>query len=124
MTLKSYLWVMSALTAFCWGIFIFVINLVDPAATNWLGFVLFYASLAASLIGTISLLGFIIRFYTSSGEPMFNLVKAAFRQSFLLAVFIVLILILKSQNLFNWLNLILLVILFTIIEMFLTFKKK
>ena len=45
MTLKNYLLVMGVLTVFCWGIFLFVANLVDPTSTNWLGFVLFYLSL-------------------------------------------------------------------------------
>jgi diacylglycerol kinase len=47
------------------------------------------------------------------------LVKKAFRQSFLFALFIVILLILKSQSLFNWLNLTLLIIIFSIAELFL-----
>jgi len=43
----------------------------------------------------------------------------AFRQSFLFAIFIIILLILKSQGLFNWLNLFLLVIIFAILELFL-----
>jgi len=45
MTLKKYLWVMAALTAFCWAIFLFVAGLVDPTATNWLGFLLLLITL-------------------------------------------------------------------------------
>ncbi|MFA5109627.1 MAG: hypothetical protein WC458_03725 [Patescibacteria group bacterium] len=124
MTLKNYLWVMSTLTAVCWGIFIFVANLVDPETTNWLGFLLFYLALFASLSGTITLIGFLVRFVALKKELAFNLVKIAFRQSFLFSFFIVSLLILKAQNLFSWLNLFLLVIIFTILELFLVGHKK
>ena len=124
MTLKNYLWVMSALTAVCWGIFLFVAGLVDPTTTNWLGFLLFYLALFVSLSGTIALIGFIVRFVALKKELVFNLVKVAFRQSFLFSLFIVLLLILKSQYLLNWLNLFLLVIIFAILELFLISYKK
>lgn len=124
MTLKNYLWVMSALTIICWGIFFFVIDLVDPFSTNWLGFLLFYTSLAASLSGTFALAGFLLRFYFSKEKMIFNLVKISFRQSFLLALFIISFLILKSLDLFAWLNIILLVIVFLFLEIILSLKKK
>ncbi|MDP2944608.1 MAG: hypothetical protein Q8N57_03540 [bacterium] len=119
MTLKKYLWVMFALTAVCWGIFLFVAGIVDPTATNWLGFLLFYLALFASLSGTISLIGFLFRFVVIKKELAFNSVKVAFRQSFLFSLFIILLLILKAANLFNWLNLLLLIIIFSILELFL-----
>ena len=123
MTLKNYLLVMGVLSAFCWGIFLFVANLVDPISTNWLGFSLFYLSLFLSLSGTGALIGFIIRFIAAKKELTFNLVKLSFRQSFLFSLFIIFLLILKSQQLFNWLNLFLLLIIFTILELFLTSYK-
>jgi len=124
MTLKNYLLVMAVLTAICWGIFIFVAGLVDPEATNWLGYFLFYLSLFLSLSGTTALIGFVFRFVALKKELAFNLVKVAFRQSFLFSLFIVLLLILKSQHLFNWLNLFLLIIIFAVLELFLISYKK
>lgn len=124
MTLKKYLWVMSALTAVCWGIFLFVAGMVDPTATNWLGFLLFYLAFFASLSGTISLIGFMFRFLIMKKELAFNSVKVAFRQSFLFSLFIIILLILKAADLFNWLNLILLVVVFSILELFLISYKK
>lgn len=124
MTLKNYLWVMSILTAICWSIFAFVVNLVDPFSTNWLGFVLFYASLLASLIGTVSIIGFLIRYSIDSEKIVFNIVKISFRQSFLISLFIISFLILKSFSLFSWLNLFLLIIFYTILEIVVVIKKK
>jgi hypothetical protein len=119
MTLKNYLMVMSVLTAFGWVIFFAVAKLVDPNATNIIGFFLFYLALFVALAGTIALVGFLIRAVGRKESPAFNLVKMAFRQSFLFAIFIIILLILKSQGLFNWLNLFLLVIIFAILELFL-----
>ncbi len=124
MTLKSYLLVMSVLTGISWGIFIFVASLVDPTLTNWLGFLLFYLALFVALSGTIFLGGFVIRFIALKRELAFNLVKSAFRQSFLLALFIVFLLVLKAQDLFAWLNISLLVVIFAILELFLISYKK
>jgi len=119
MTLKNYLWVMSVLTVFGWGIFFFVARMIDPTATNFIGFALFYLALFVALAGTIALAGFLFRSLSHRQEPAFNLVKMAFRQSFLFALFFVILLILKAQSLFNWLNLFLLVIIFAILELFL-----
>lgn len=124
MTLKNYLFVMLVLTAICWGIFFFVAGLVDPTATNWFGYALFYLALFLSLSGTTALIGFIVRFVALKKELAFNLVKVAFRQSFLFSLFIIFLLILKSLQLFNWINLFLLVIIFAILELFLISYKK
>jgi len=124
MTLKNYLFVMSVLTAICWGIFIFVAGLVDPTATNLIGFGLFYFSLFLALTGVGALFGFLARLIVKKKDLTFNLVKLAFRQSFLFSLFIIFLLILKAQHLFNWLNLLLLVIIFLILELFLVSYKK
>jgi hypothetical protein len=116
MTLKKYLAVMVIATAICWTIFLFVSSMVNPEATNWIGFFLFYLSLFMALSGTASLVGFLIRFVALKRELAFHAVRIAFRQSFMFALFIISILILLSQSLFNWLNLIMLIVVFTITE--------
>lgn len=123
MTLKNYLLTMFILTAACWGIFAFVVGMVDPGATNWLGFILFYSALSVSLIGSLAIIGFIVRFLLSKEQIIFNLVKNSFRQSFLISIFIICLLILKSVELFNWFNLIVLAVIFTIIELIITSKR-
>ena len=123
MTLKNYLIVMGILTAICWGVFFFVANLVDPGKTNWLGFVLFYAALFLSVSGSASLLGFVVRFKVLRHELAFRVVKLAFKQSFIFALFIVCLFLLLAKDLFSWLNLLLLVVIFAIWEYFSTYNK-
>jgi hypothetical protein len=124
MTLKNYLWVMGVMTLLCWGIFVLMLNLIDPTATNWLGFMLFYVALFLALSGTAALLGFIIRFGALKRDLVFYAVSTAFRQSFLFALFIVISLFLLSNNLFTWLNIALLLIIFAILELFVSSYKK
>ena len=124
MTLKSYILVMSFLTAICWGIFIFVASIINPFATNWLGFLLFYISLFIALSGLSTLLGFLIRFVILKKGLAFNLVKLSFRQSFLFSLFLILALFLQANNFLNGLNLIFLILGFSVLELFLISSKK
>lgn len=118
---------MSITAITCWTIFFFIINVIDPTQTNILGFSSFYLSLSLALIGSIAILGFIIRFVWLKQELAFKAVIEAFRQSFLFTLFIVTSLFLLSQDLFDWINLILLIIILSIIEFYilgLTYKPR
>lgn len=116
MTLKKYLMVTAIATAICWTVFLFVSSVINPESTSWLGFVLFYIALFMAVSGTASLIGFLIRFVALRHELAFYAVKIAYRQSFMFALFIILILILLSQGLFTWLNLLMLITMFVIAE--------
>ena len=124
MTLKKYLMVTAIATAVCWTIFLFVSSIINPELTSWLGFFLFYLSLFMAISGTASLIGFLIRFVALKYELAFYAVKIAYRQSFLFALFIIAILILLSQGLFTWLNLIMLITVFVIAETFMIHSQK
>lgn len=117
MTLKKYLMVIAIATAVCWTVFLFVSSVINPEATSWLGFALFYLALFMAVSGTASLIGFLIRFVALRHELVFYAVKIAYRQSFMFALFIIITLILLSQGLFTWLNLVMLVTVFVIAEM-------
>ena len=119
MSLRSYLTIMLIATALCWACFLFVVNLVNPVTTNWLGFVLFYASLFLALAGTTAIFGFLVRFIFLKKELAHSLVIVAFRQSFLLALVLIVCLMLLAKNLFTWSNLGLLVVAVSCLEYFL-----
>jgi hypothetical protein len=119
MTLKKYLITMGVATLVCWAGWVYVIFLVDPFATNWVGFLLFYLSFFLALTGSAALLGFFIRFVILKHELAFRAVKEAFRQSFLFSFLIIASLFLLSRNLFTWVNLGLLIVGLTVLEFFL-----
>ncbi len=115
---------MSIATSVCWGTFVFVINMIDPEGTNWLGFVLFYCSLGLSLAGTFSIVGFLVRFKILKKALVFRQVAEAFRQSFLMSLLIMIILMLLEKGLFTWVNLFLLVIGIFLLEYFWVSREK
>ncbi len=119
MTLRAYLSLMTAATLICWLAFVFIIFMVNPEVTNWIGFLLFYLSLFMALVGTGAVAGFLVRFVGLKRKLAFHSVREAFRQSFLFSFLVVAVLILLSQNLFGWLNLLLLIIGLSVLEFFL-----
>lgn len=124
MTLKNYLFIMGMTTVFIWGIFLAALNIINPETASWLGLTLFYLSLFLAVSGTAAIIGFLIRIKVLKHELVFNLVKTAFRQSFMFAGLIVSILFLLAQNLFTWMNLILLIFILAIIEfIFISYKQ-
>ena len=84
MTLRTYIILMSIMSLLCWGVWVFILFLVNPETTNWIGFSLFYSSLFLAIVGTAAIIGFFIRFVLLKQELAFRLVKEAFRQSFLM----------------------------------------
>ncbi|NCD00610.1 hypothetical protein EOL94_00725 [bacterium] len=119
MTLKKYLTLMVFLTLVCWFSFVFVIKTINPDITNFLGFVLFYATLFLASSGTAAILGFLVRFLALKQKLVFSAVHIAFRQAFLFGVLIVVCLMLLSNGLFNWLNLSLVILVLLLLEVFL-----
>lgn len=118
MTLRAYLIIMGAMTIISWLVFTYIIFNINPEKTNWIGFLMFYASLAISLIGTAALIGFIVRFVFLRKAVVFYSVRNAFRQSIFFSFFIITVLLLLSKNLFSWLNVVILIIGISILEYF------
>lgn len=119
MTLKNYLLLMIFATLVCWGVLAGVVMTIDPNATNWPGFTMFYASLFLALSGSIAIFGFLLRFALLKQQLVFRSVSEAFRQSFLFAALIIACLFLLSQHLFNWINIAFLIAGLAFLEFFL-----
>ena len=118
MGVKSYIITMLSATILCWSAFGATVILVNPQETGALGFLLFYASLALSIIGTAAVLGFFVRFVILKQTVAFRAVRDAFRQSFIISALVVISLILASNGLFNLLNAVFLIIGLSFLEFF------
>lgn len=117
MTLRQYLILMSLGAIFCWIAWFFVILNISPEGAGFLGFSFFYLSLFLAIVGTFSVIGFLIRrMILKNDDITFRHVRKTFRQSIIIAFLIVLILFLLSKKLLTWWNAPLLIILFCIIE--------
>jgi hypothetical protein len=119
MTLKNYLILISITTLLCWGVFVGVVVTINPNTTNLPGFVMFYASLGLSLLGTFTIVGFLLRFWLLKQQLAFRAVGEAFRQSFLFAILIIASLFLLSHHLFTWMNIAFLIVALALLELFL-----
>jgi hypothetical protein len=123
MTLKKYLNLMLALTLICWLIWAIVLFFVNPEETGLIGFVLFYFSLFLAILGTVSLLGFIIRARIKKG-PVFKQVEVSFRQGIWLSFFLIGLMILQGMGLLRWWNSLLFLLFLIFLELFFISSRK
>lgn len=105
MTLRQYLTLMSIGTLLCWVAFVVVLSGVDPTGASMLEFLFFYASLFLGLLGTFSVFGFLLRrLFLKDDDVLFRHVRHTFRQSLIISLVIIFLLILTAQNLLTWWN--------------------
>lgn len=123
MTLKKYLNLMGILTLVCWLAWVAVLFFVNPEETGLIGFVLFYFSLFLAVLGTASVLGFIIRARFNKG-PVFKQVELAFRQGIWLSLLVIGVLLLQGQGLLRWWNGLLLLLFLMFLEFFFLSSRK
>ncbi|MFH0854599.1 MAG: hypothetical protein V1891_03850 [bacterium] len=115
MNFKQFLIIMLIGALICWAMFLLVIFNIDPA-NGFISLLLFYSSLTMALIGSLSIIGTIIRIFVLKKQIIFKEVKNSLRQSFLFSFFIIIILILQSKSILAWWNALFLVIVFAAFE--------
>src|SRR3989344_5964503 len=102
MSFRAYIIMMAITTIASWSIWGMVIFTINPNTTDFLGLSFFYLSLFLSLIGTMSIVGSVIRKKIIKGELFFRHVVLSFRQSVLFSVLIVTALLLQSNSILTW----------------------
>ena len=118
MSLRLYLFLMLIASLLSWAVWVFVLFNISPHGDNLIGLLSFYLSLFMAIVGTFSVVGFMIkRLVMKNDEVVFRHVRHTFRQGILLGMAIVLILFLLSQSLLFWWNAIMLAIFFVFIEL-------
>jgi Ca2+/Na+ antiporter len=105
MTLKQYITIMILASIFCWTSWWFVIVNVDPFQADVVGFGFFYVSLFLSLIGTSSIIAFLVRkFFSHTDQPIFRHVQKSFRDSVFVSLFLTILLYLQDKMFLHWWN--------------------
>lgn len=122
MNLSRYLILMTLATLLCWSSFFIVISSVNPFSTSLSGFILFYLSLLFSIIGTLSLLGFLVRNLFNKNQFITEQVIVSFRQSVWFSILIIVGLYLQSQKLAAWWNLLILLVLLLVLEFYFVYR--
>ena len=117
MSLRQYLFLMTAGTTICWVAWIFVIFNVDPENTGGIVFIFFYSTLFLALVGTFSVFGFAMRKMVIKNDAIiFRHVKKTFRQGIFIASAVTILLLLLQNELLTWWNGGLVVVFFLIVE--------
>lgn len=109
MNFKQFLTIMILGTILCWAMFVLVIFNINPA-NGAIALLLFYSSLFLSLIGTLAILGSVIRIFLFKKEIIFREVKSSLRQALLFSFLFVVILMLQSKRILAWWNVLFLVV--------------
>ena len=111
MNLKQYFTIMLLGTVFCWVAWLFVVFNIDPFQDKGAGFGFFYVSLGLALMGTISVISFLIRQSLGKNNlPMFRYVKQSFKDALFVAIVLILMLFLQGKGYLNWWNTIIFVV--------------
>lgn len=119
MTLSRYLILMIIGTLLCWLAWFLVVFQIDPFKASLISLFIFYVSLFLSLIGTFAIVGFLFRILLmKQKEPYFKQVKKSFRHSLFFALLIIFALILQSQKLLNWWNILIILLVLIFFEMY------
>ena len=100
---------MSLATILCFASLVFVLFQVDPYEAPMVAFVFFYVSVFFAIMGTSSLVTFLVLWARSrESEAMFQLVRTSFRVSILVAILTTSLLYLQAKALLSLWNMIIL----------------
>jgi hypothetical protein len=118
MSLKQYLLLMVAATLATYILFLMVLYFFDPENSGILGIIFFYVSLGLALVGTLSIVGLLVRVLFTSEKRMYRKVITSFRQSLLLSILIITALVLQRAHILSMLAIVFLVVALVLIETF------
>ena len=116
MSLRYFLISMTIATLVAYLVFVSVLYYFDPYQSGIMALVFFYVSLILALIGTFTLLGFIIRHFFTPTQIVFRDVATSFRQGILLSILIIMTLYLQQIDALSATSVVVVIIILTIIE--------
>ena len=104
-------------TVLAWLGFFIIISSFDPTKGSWLVYTMFYGILFLSILGTLSLLGFLSRniFTRKRARPRL-MATESFRQAIIFSAVLILALMLQAGRVLTWWNMALLIVLATVVE--------
>ena len=102
MKTKVYLFILFCITLFSLGFFILILFNVDPYNADILSQSAFFISLFIFIIGILTLIGFYVRVKITNNEVFYANFAPSVRQSILVALVIVGLLVLKTLQVLSW----------------------
>lgn len=104
MTFKQLLILLLAATGLLWAGWIWTLFSINPLATNWLGFVLFYFTFFLALTGALTLSAVAVRKWRQPDVLVYHAVVRSTRQAVALSLFSVVLLLLQGLRVLRWWN--------------------
>ena len=101
-----------------------VIFFLDPDNAGFIGLIFFYVALLFALTGALFFASFAIRRFFNKEAIVARQVGVSFRQAIALAIVVLGALWLQSRDLLNWLNIILLILGLTVLEIFFVAQRR
>ena len=108
---------MALATVAAWGAWIIIIVAVDPTRAGSLGQFYFYASLAAALLGSLAVIGAMLRLWMNHEELAVRQVSQALRQAIIFSFLIIGCLLMMAHDLMRWWSLFLLMATISCLEL-------
>lgn len=118
MSIRQYVTIMLIATLLSWASWLLILFMVAPSEAGLLGFIFFYISLFLGLLGTVALVGLLIRHMKTRNKFIVEKVIISFRQATWLALLIVVSLLLQSYRLLTWWNIALILLIASFLEFF------
>ena len=118
MSLVRFLVMLSVGTLLSWVAWVMVLTNMNPTANGLAAVSLFYLSLILALTGTVTMIGFFLRYWLEKEKLPFRQIAISFRQATLLSIGVGLALLLQSGRLLRWWSILMLVLVVGILEIF------
>lgn len=109
---------MSATTIVAYVLVAAIVYNFDPLQSGLIIIIFFYASVMLALIGTFSVLGFLLRHIFDSKGVIFRQVITSFRQSIWLSTLLVISILMYQRGVFSMITVSLLIIALGILEVY------
>ena len=124
MNIRVFLFFLTLGTIFYWLGFLIIIFKIDPEQASGLSFMFFYLNFFLAILGTLFLAGNLLRVKFSQRQLVEKRIETSLRQAFFFTILILGLAVLQHYHLANWLNIILLILILAILELFFISRKK
>ena len=119
MSLRAYLLGLSISSVLCWIAFILTLVNTNPSQGGQSALLSLCISLFIGLLGTLTLAGYAGRRFFGGNELKYSLIVSSFRQAFIGSAFVMGLLLLQSVRLLAWWDILLLIAIALLTELYL-----
>ncbi|MEX2043488.1 MAG: hypothetical protein WD926_01180 [Patescibacteria group bacterium] len=119
MSIRTVLWGLGIIAVACWIAWSLTIVNNNPEQGGQTVLLSFYISLYVALASTLTVGGFALRRYLGNNELRYAYLQASFRQAFIGSALLVALLALQSVRLLAWWDILLLVVVSLLLELYL-----